>query len=136
MGRPETTSGELSGPPTPADDVAWRAAARPRAPGPPLSPGSRRHVGGAPQTAASASVRIEVRVELKPGVVDAEAESVAKSLALLGLRSLTAVSTARVFVLTFAGLTVAQAENAAREAVDRLLANPVIHRVALRALPD
>jgi phosphoribosylformylglycinamidine synthase subunit PurS len=92
--------------------------------------------GGVPPTAESASIRIEVRVELKPGVVDAEAESVQKSLGLLGLRSLKSVSTARVFVLEFANLTTAQAENAAGEAVDRLLANPVIHRVAIRPLPD
>jgi len=92
--------------------------------------------GGVAPTAANAATRIEVRVELKPGVVDAEAESVQKSLGLLGLRSLRGVTTARVYVLEFAGLTTAQAENAAREAVDRLLANPVIHRVAIRPLPD
>ena len=73
---------------------------------------------------------------MKPGVVDAEAESVQKSLALLGLRALKGVTTAHVFVLEFANLTAAQAENAAAEAVDRLLANPVIHRVTIRPLPD
>jgi phosphoribosylformylglycinamidine synthase PurS subunit len=75
---------------------------------------------------------VEVRVELKPGVQDAEAESVQKSLALLGIPSLHRVTTARIYDLEFDGLTTPEAEARAREAVDRLLANPVIHRVEIR----
>ena len=74
---------------------------------------------------------IEVRVELKPGVMDAEAESVAKSLALLGIPNVGAVRTAHVYSLEFTDVSDAEAERLASRAVDRLLANPVIHRVTI-----
>jgi phosphoribosylformylglycinamidine synthase PurS subunit len=78
--------------------------------------------------------RVEVRVELKPGILDAEAESILKSLRLLGLASLDGVSTARIYELDFSGLSEAEARARAQEAVDRLLANPVIHRVSIRPI--
>ncbi len=79
---------------------------------------------------------IEVRVELKPGVLDAEAESVQRSLTLLGIGPVAHVRTARVFVLEFGDIDAPTAERMAHEAVDRLLANPIIHRVRLTALPS
>ncbi len=79
-------------------------------------------------------VRIEVRVELKPGVMDAEAESIEKSLALLGIPSVRHVTTARVYDLEFADVSEAEARRLADRAVERLLANPVIHRVSVRPL--
>jgi phosphoribosylformylglycinamidine synthase len=94
---------------------------------------SRRRVSA---TVAGSTVRVEVRVELKPGIVDAEAESIQKSLALLGLRSIRGVTTARIYSLEFSGTNAEDAEETARQAVDRLLANPVIHRVAIRRVPD
>ncbi len=84
----------------------------------------------------AASVRIEIRVELKPGVLDAEAESIEKSLGLLGIDHVRRVTTARIYDLEFGDVASAEAERLAREAVDRLLANPVIHRVTLHpAIP-
>lgn len=74
---------------------------------------------------------VEVRVELKPGVMDAEAESVAKSLGLLGIGPVTHVRTAKVFTLEFGDVEPSRAEALARDAVDRLLANPIIHRVSV-----
>ncbi|HYA58163.1 MAG TPA: phosphoribosylformylglycinamidine synthase subunit PurS [Thermoplasmata archaeon] len=82
------------------------------------------------------AVRVEVRVELKPGVVDAEAESIEKSLALLGIPSVRHVTTARIYDIEFAGVDRTRAEQLAADAVDRLLANPVIHRVSVRSLTD
>ncbi len=82
------------------------------------------------------AVRVEVRVELKPGVVDAEAESIEKSLALLGIPSVRRVTTARIYDLEFAGVDASEAERLAGDAVDRLLANPVIHRVHVRSVSD
>ncbi len=83
-----------------------------------------------------ASVRIEIRVELKPGVLDAEAESIEKSLGLLGVGHVRRVTTARIYDLEFGDVAPPEAERLAREAVDRLLANPVIHRVTVQpALP-
>jgi phosphoribosylformylglycinamidine synthase subunit PurS len=80
----------------------------------------------------SDSVRIEIRVELKPGVQDAEAESVQKSLGLLGIIAVSRVSMARIYDLEFTGVSRTEASRLAREAVDRLLANPIIHRVTVR----
>ena len=76
-------------------------------------------------------VRVEVRVELKPGVMDAEAVSIQTSLGLLGVPAVAHVATARIYELEFSGVSVAEAGRLAREAVDRLLANPVIHRVSI-----
>ncbi len=78
---------------------------------------------------------VEVRVELKPGVMDAEAESVLRSLGLLGIGPVARVRTAKVFSLEFDDVEPSKAEALAREAVDRLLANPVIHKVALSRVP-
>ena len=84
----------------------------------------------------SRSVRLEVRVELKPGVLDAEGESVEKSLGLLGISGVRRVTTAHIYDLEFADMTAGEAHRRAQEAVDRLLANPVIHRVTIRPHPD
>ncbi|MCI4336893.1 MAG: phosphoribosylformylglycinamidine synthase subunit PurS [Thermoplasmata archaeon] len=81
---------------------------------------------------SSPGVAIEVRVELKPGVLDAEAESIGKSLGLLGIAHIQHVRTARVYTLEFQGVSARAAEKLAAEAVDRLLANPVIHRVSVQ----
>jgi phosphoribosylformylglycinamidine synthase subunit PurS len=80
--------------------------------------------------------RVEIRVELKPGVMDPEAETVEKSLALLGISPVARVTTARVYVLEFSNLDRSRADALAREAVDRLLGNPVIHRVTVTPLLD
>jgi phosphoribosylformylglycinamidine synthase PurS subunit len=85
---------------------------------------------------ASGTVTIEVRVELKSGVMDAEAESIEKSLRLLGISDLAEVRTARVYVLTFEGIDAPEAQRRAHRAVDQLLANPVIHRVELALRPE
>ncbi len=81
-------------------------------------------------------VRVEVRVELKPGILDAEAESVKKSLGLLGIPHVERVATARVFVLEFSEVDAETARGLAEQAVDRLLANPVIHRVSIAPTLD
>jgi phosphoribosylformylglycinamidine synthase PurS subunit len=78
---------------------------------------------------------MEVRVELKPGVLDAEAESIEKSLGLLGIPSVRHVTTARIYDLEFAGVSDEEALRLANRAVERLLANPVIHRVSVHPVP-
>ena len=89
------------------------------------------HVG-----TASRTTRVEVRVELKPGIMDAEAASIEKSLRLLGLPALAHVTTARIYDLEFDGVSEAAARAQAQDAVDRLLANPVVHRVTIRPAPS
>ena len=82
-------------------------------------------------TDPAAKCTVEVRVEFKLGVQDPEAASIEKSLALLGVPEVAHVATARIYRLEFAGVTHAEAERLAARAVDRLLANPVIHRVTI-----
>jgi phosphoribosylformylglycinamidine synthase PurS subunit len=72
-----------------------------------------------------------VRVELKAGILDAEAESIQKSLALLGIDHVERVATAKVYALSFDGVDLEQARTLADRAVDQLLANPVVHRVTI-----
>ncbi len=81
------------------------------------------------------TVRIEVRVELKPGIMDAEAASIERALGLLGLASVPRVATARIYDLEFSAVTSEEAGRLADQAVERLLANPVIHRVTVRPVP-
>ncbi|EQD28832.1 phosphoribosylformylglycinamidine (FGAM) synthase, PurS subunit [mine drainage metagenome] len=81
--------------------------------------------------ASQRNVRIEVRVELKPGVADAEAETVERSLGLLGIDGLARVTTARIYGLEFSGIEAVEARRQAEVAVDRLLANPIVHRVTV-----
>ena len=85
-----------------------------------------------PGSSRPTRVRVEVRVELKPEVQDAEGESVQRSLGLLGVSGVDRVRVARVFELEFDTADATEAERRAHEAVDRLLANPVIHRVTVR----
>lgn len=79
----------------------------------------------------SRPIRVEIRVELKPGVMDAEAESIERSLGLLGIRAVRHVTTARIYDLEFDGVSPEEARREADDAVERLLANPVIHRVTV-----
>ncbi len=79
---------------------------------------------------------MEVRVALKPGVMDAEAETIEKSLGLLGLVPAPRVRTARIYLLEFAGVDRTVAEAKAHEAVERLLANPVVHQATVRTISD
>lgn len=74
---------------------------------------------------------VEVRVELKPGILDAEAENIHKTLGLLGLGEVAGVTTARVYTLRFDGVSEQRALEVATRAVDQLLANPVVHRVVV-----
>ena len=82
---------------------------------------------------AAPSQRVEVRVELKPGVMDAEAEAVQKALGLLGVKGVASVRVSRLYTLEFTHANASEARRRADQAVERLLANPVIHRVEVHA---
>lgn len=74
---------------------------------------------------------VEARIELKPGVIDAEGETVQKSLALLGF-PVKGVRSVKVYDISVeAGSekeAMAEVENACR----KLLANPVIQNYSFR----
>jgi phosphoribosylformylglycinamidine synthase len=70
---------------------------------------------------------VEVRISLKPGILDPEARAIQHALADLGFPT-KRLSTARVFSLSLEAEDRAGAEETARQMCERLLANPVIHR--------
>jgi len=70
---------------------------------------------------------IEVRITLKPGILDPEARAIQHALADLGYPT-SRLSTARIFSITMEAGDRAGAEEKARQMCERLLANPVIHR--------
>ena len=69
--------------------------------------------------------KAEVRVELKPGVLDAEGKTIQKSLKLLGY-SVNTVKTIKVYEVTIDANSIENARAEVEDACKRLLANPVI----------
>ena len=70
---------------------------------------------------------VEVRISLKPGILDPEARAIQHALADLGFPT-RSLSMARIFSFSLEAGDRAAAEEAARQMCERLLANPVIHR--------
>ena len=70
---------------------------------------------------------IEVRISLKPGILDPEARAIQHALADLGFPT-KRLSKARVFSFSLEAKDRADAGETARQMCERLLANPVIHR--------
>jgi phosphoribosylformylglycinamidine synthase len=70
---------------------------------------------------------VEVRISLKPGILDPEARAIQHALADLGFPT-KSLSTARVFSLSLEAKDREEAGEMARQMCERLLANPVIHR--------
>jgi phosphoribosylformylglycinamidine synthase PurS subunit len=68
---------------------------------------------------------VEVRVNLKKGVLDAEGETVQKSLKLLGF-PVTRVDSVKVYRITVEAKSKDDAVKTMDDACQRLLANPVI----------
>ncbi len=75
---------------------------------------------------------IDVRISLKPGILDPEARAIQHALADLGFPT-KRLSTARVFSFSLEAEDRAGAEDRARQMCERLLANPVIHRYEVEA---
>jgi phosphoribosylformylglycinamidine synthase PurS subunit len=70
---------------------------------------------------------VEVRISLKPGILDPEARAIQHALADLGFPT-TQLTTARIFSISMEAEDRSHAEEMARQMCERLLANPVIHR--------
>ncbi|HMK15560.1 MAG TPA: phosphoribosylformylglycinamidine synthase subunit PurS [Methanomicrobiales archaeon] len=70
---------------------------------------------------------VEVRISLKPGILDPEARAIQHALADLGFPT-KSLSTARVFSFSVEAKDREEACGQARQMCERLLANPVIHR--------
>lgn len=74
---------------------------------------------------------VEVRIEFKPGVLDAEGETVQKSLNLLGF-PVTKVRSVKVYEVSVCAATEKEAVAAMEGACRKLLANPVIQDYSLQ----
>lgn len=75
---------------------------------------------------------VEVRIELKPGVIDAEGETVQKSLNLLGFAA-KKVKSVKVYGITIDAKNEGEAKAIAENASKKLLANPVIQNYYVEA---
>lgn len=71
-------------------------------------------------------MRARVEVELRPGVLDPEAQAIGKALAGLGFGGVRGVRRTKVIELELDAGDRAAAEAEVRAMCDRLLANPVI----------
>ncbi|OYT27035.1 MAG: phosphoribosylformylglycinamidine synthase, purS protein [Candidatus Altiarchaeales archaeon ex4484_96] len=76
---------------------------------------------------------LEVRIELKKGVIDAEGETVKKTLNLLGYE-VEGVNTVSVYVIRLSAESEEEAMEKMDEAARRLLANPVIQNYSISAV--
>jgi phosphoribosylformylglycinamidine synthase subunit PurS len=71
-------------------------------------------------------MRARVFVTLKPSVFDPQGTTVAEALHTLGYASVKDVRQGKYFELEIDAVNAGEAERVAREAADKLLANPVI----------
>jgi len=74
---------------------------------------------------------IEIRIQLKKGVMDAEGETVQKSLRLLGF-PVTNVNSVKAYVIEIDAESEDDARDKAEEMCKRLLANPVIQNYSVK----
>ena len=73
----------------------------------------------------------EVRIQLKPGVMDAEGETVQKSLQLLGF-PVKGVDSVKAYAIEIEAKSEDEARKKAEEMCKRLLANPVIQDYSIK----
>lgn len=69
--------------------------------------------------------RVHVRVTLRPSILDPQGQAAQQALARLGLAAVAAVRAGKHFELDVDTDDAAEAEQVARDAAARLLANPV-----------
>lgn len=75
----------------------------------------------------------EVKVKLKPGIIDAEGETVRKALELLGYK-VSKVKSVKVYVISIRSSSKNEALEKVEEMCKRLLANPVIQEYEIKAI--
>ena len=75
---------------------------------------------------------VEVKVVLKKGVADPEGANTAKTLKLLGFNNIKNVKSAKTFRLFIDVDSEEKAREQAKDACDKLLANPVIQDYELK----
>lgn len=73
----------------------------------------------------------EVRIELKPGILDAEGKTVKHSLELLGFDSVQTVESIKVFKISINADSKEKAKEKIDEMCQKLLANPVVNNYSI-----
>jgi phosphoribosylformylglycinamidine synthase len=75
--------------------------------------------------------KAEVKIELKPGVLDAEGKTVKGSLNLLGFDTVSDVKSIKLFQIRLDSNSKEDAQKTVEDACKRLLANPVINNYSI-----
>lgn len=78
-----------------------------------------------------AKFKAEVRIELKPGILDAEGKTTANALKLLGFKEVTDVHSIKLFQIFVDSNTEEEARSIVEDSCKRLLANPVINNYTI-----
>jgi len=76
-------------------------------------------------------MRVEIRVALKPGVVDAEGKNTLKAIQLQGFKGVESVTTSKVYTLEMNVRSQDDARKICEDIAHGLLANPVIHEYSI-----
>lgn len=80
--------------------------------------------------------RATVRITLRPSILDPQGKAISHALHNLGYDAVTEVRAGKLIELTIEAGDPAQAEQIAREAADRLLANPVMEDFTVEIHPS
>jgi len=83
------------------------------------------------ETEATATYGIDVRVSLRPAVLDTQAKAILRGLHAMGYGSIAEVHAGKYFRLAVTAPTRESALEQARSACERLLSNPVIETFTL-----
>jgi phosphoribosylformylglycinamidine synthase PurS subunit len=71
-------------------------------------------------------ITAKISVKFKPGVLDPQGETIKNALHNLNYHAVSSVKTGKLFWVELESASKSEAQKAARELADRLLANPVI----------
>jgi phosphoribosylformylglycinamidine synthase, purS protein len=77
-------------------------------------------------------LKADVRVGLKQGILDAEGQTIKKSLDLLDFTGISEVKTVKVYEIFLEKDTVKECESEVQRICKRLLANPVINDYSIK----
>ena len=75
--------------------------------------------------------KAEVRIEYKPGILDAEGKTVKHSLELLGFNNIQEAKSIKLFQLIVNANSEDEAKNSVEDMCKRLLANPVVNNYSI-----